>query len=346
MKEVNAAQILSVHNIAKDAMSSVNRRLDTLRGMSSSTTDNISMQGIRLRLKADSDVLSAINKTGALRWMNPSGAIFNNGWAIWSAGDITVGKTDNHADFNISSVSLGVDKRFTPHVAAGLSVRAGKDDTDIGASGTKDHLDSDFMSYSIYGSYALENDVFAQAAMGVSLIDASSRRLTSGSELLGNRDIDQYYVTTSLSKRFKFKSASILPYASLDTSYSRLSSYEETGSTEALYYHRQTNTSFAGKLGLKGHYTLQGDHHSLKTSFNFNYQQDLKSNSDMRVNYVDKPQYVYADTFQGSAKQSFLSGMGLAWGYKGLLTSLDYDHTQQVSWGHVNRVRLEIKAAL
>ncbi|MDP7666208.1 MAG: autotransporter domain-containing protein [Candidatus Poseidoniia archaeon] len=335
------AQTSSVINIANQAITPVNNRLSRLLSAPRDSLANNSHQGIQLSLNSDSNLNSLISQSGLLSGLNSSGDIFDNGWAIWTEGSVVLGKRNGGSDFQVDGITVGVDKRITPSLTTGLAFRMAQEDDDIGSTTS---IDTDSYSATAYGSYAVTNDSFIQAALGYSDVDISSKRLSNTSEVTGDRNADQVYISLSLTHRYDYMGFTLLPYGSFDSSYSTLDTYSETGSNLALTYHDQTVTTLSAKLGLRGSYFIEESYGLFVPRFHVNYQGDIKSDSDAKVSYISTPSTTYSQSYDANASSSWLLGLGLNYHYENLTFSADYERTEQVNWGNSDTFRLMLNA--
>jgi len=335
------AQTNSVINIANQAIKPVNNRLSHLLSSPRDSTANNSHQGIQLSLNSDPNINSAISQSGLLSGLNSSGDIFDNGWAIWTEGSVVLGKRKGGSDFQVDGITVGIDKRVTPSLAAGIALRVAQEDDDIGSTTS---IDTDSYSATAYGSYAVTDDSYIQAALGYSDIDISSKRLSNTGEVTGDRNADQVYMSLSLTHRYDYMGFTLLPYGSFDGSYSTLDTYSETGSNLALTYHEQTIKSLSATLGLRGSYFIEESYGLFVPRFHVNYQGDIKSDSDATVNYISIPSTTFSQSYDANASSSWLLGLGLDYHYENLVFSADYERTQQINWGYSDTFRLMLNA--
>jgi len=335
------AQTQTVARVATQALGTVGNRLSQLIANSSdkTSTANNSYQGIKLALNFDAELDQAISQTGLLTGLNSSGDIFNNGWAVWTDGSVTLGEGKGGSDFQIDGLTFGIDKRVTPLLTVGAALRVAQEDNDIGSDSS---VDSDAYSATAYASYVLNNNFYAQGAFGYSDIDISSKR-TSGVDVLeGNRDADQVYMSLSLTKELEHMGMTLLPYGSFNGSYSTLDKYSETGSNQALTYHKQNVKDLSVTLGVRGQMAIQKSYGLFVPRFHVNYQGHFNSDSDAQVNYVSVPSTTFSSSFDASSSSSWLFGLGADYMYDTLMLTVDYERTQNINWGHSDTFRLTL----
>jgi len=337
------AQTQTAARVATQALGTVGNRLSQLIANSSdkTSTANNSYQGIKLVLNLDPELDQAISQTGLLTGLNSSGDIFNNGWAVWTDGSVTLGEGKGGSDFQIDGLTFGIDKRITPLLTVGAALRVAQEDNDIGSDSS---VDSDAYSATAYASYVLNNDFYVQGAFGYSDIDISSKR-TSGVDVLeGNRDADQVYMSLSLTKELEHMGMTLLPYGSFNGSYSTLDKYSETGSNQALTYHKQNVKDLSVTLGVRGQMAIQQSYGLFVPRFHVNYQGHFNSDTDAQVNYVSVPSTTFSNSFDATSSSSWLFGLGADYEYDALTLSVDYERTQNINWGHNDTFRLTLSA--
>jgi len=337
------AQTQTAARVATQALNTVGNRLSQLITPSSDNNDtaNNSHQGIKIVMGVDPNVGNALAQTGLLSGLNSSGDIFNNGWAVWTEGTIILGKSEGGSDFQIDGITVGFDKRITPQFTAGLALRAAQADNDVGAT---EKVDSDAYSATVYGSYVLNNNSYLQGALGYSDIEFSTERTDNTGTLSGDRDADQVYASLSFTRQFEYKGVTLLPYGSFDGSYSTLDSYSEKGTGAALTFHEQDVKSLSATIGLRGQYLIQQSNGWLAPRFHINYQGDIDSDSDAKINYVSIPSTTFSRSFDAISSSSWLFGVGFDYQYNNLSFSADYEHTEEVGWGYSDAFRLKLEA--
>ncbi|MDA1339207.1 MAG: autotransporter outer membrane beta-barrel domain-containing protein [Proteobacteria bacterium] len=338
--ELIQAQTDTVVRIASQSIKPVNNRLSQLISAPRNSLANNSHQGIQLSIE-DPTVNSTLSQTGLISGLNSSADIFNNGWAIWTDGSVVIGKGKGGTDFHIDGITAGIDKRITPLLTAGLALRVAQEDSDVGVASS---IDTDSYSATAYGSYALNENTYIQSAIGYSDIDISSKRISNTDVFEGNRDASQVYMSLSLTRQFEYEGLTLLPYGSFDGSYSTLDSYSETGSNLALTYHEQDIKAFAATIGLRGKYFIEHSYRLFVPRFHVNYQGDIKSDTDVSVNYVSTPSTTFNSSFDANSSSSWLFGLGIDYQYNNLNFSADYERTQEINWGYSDTFRLMLNA--
>jgi outer membrane autotransporter protein len=335
------SQATNVVNIAHSAVAPVKDRLNNLLSAPRDRLSSNSRQGIQLSMNIDPAVNTLLSQTGLLSGLAPSGDLFNNGWAVWTAGEVTLGKGRGSSDFHIESLTVGADKRITPAFTAGLAFRIGQEDNDVG---TASKVDSEFFSGTAYASYSVADRSYVQGALGYSKIDISTERADNAGALTGNRDAEQVYLSITLTREFDFKGLTLLPYGSLDGSHSKLDAYSEVGSFNALSYNEQKIKALSGTVGLRGSYLIKHLYGIFSPRFHINYQGDIKSDSSVTVNFVNIPSTTFTRSFDANASSSWLFGLGIDYSYEKVNFSADYERTQQIDWGYSNTFRLKLSA--
>lgn len=340
--ELIQAQTQTVVRVADQAIGTVNNRLSQLivTSKGKDKTTNNSYQGIKLVTNLGPNVDSALLQSGLLSGLNSSGDLFHNGWAVWTEGSVILGKSNGRSDFRVEGITVGIDKRITPSLTAGLAFRAAQGDIDVGAT---EKVDTDAYSATVYGSYILTNDSYIQGALGYSDIDFSTERTDDIGTLSGNRDADQVYLSLSFTRQFEYRGLTLLPYGSFDGSYSTLDSYSETGTGLALTYHEQDVRTLAATIGLRGRYFIQQSNGSFIPRFHIHYQGDINSDNDAKVSYVSVPSTTYSSSFDAISSSSWLFGLGFDYQYNNLNFSADYERTQEINWGYSDAFRLKLE---
>jgi outer membrane autotransporter protein len=288
------AQVNLMSNLSSEVMGPVSRRLGTVQRFDLDTTANLSEQGVSLAFTAP-EVEQVLSYSGLLDQLTPSGNWLGDGWAVWSEGRVTVGWSEDDAnssfDFDIDAITVGADKRFTPHLTAGLAMRIAEQETKYGQSSSQ--MDSVAYSLAGYGSYVRDDSTFLQGALGYSSVDMDSYRRHETGTLSGNRNGDVYQASLIYGYQYEKFGVNLSPYGQIDGSYAKLASYSESGTNAALVFDSQTIKQWALGGGLRAHSLIEMPWGDVIPRVDFRYQYDTLIQSEANLAYVMAPDTVF-----------------------------------------------------
>ena len=240
------------------------------------------------------------------------------GITVWTGGAVNFGKTqpgssDNGIDFTTSGLSMGVDKRFSDTLAAGVGVGYGHDVSDVGNNGSRSAVDS--YNVALYASYRPTTNVYADALLGYQWLSFDARRYVTGdgSTANGSRDGKQLFGSFALGYQYQTQAMLLSPYARLDLAHAQLDAYTETGeATDALSYQRQTVKTTTGNLGLRSQWTIKRDYGTWMPSLRVEYEHDFEGSSQAVMRYADLLSGpLYQATLDDQSRNHTLLGAGV-----------------------------------
>ncbi len=233
------SQTATAKQIAIQASTPVLNRMYWLRRHRAN--DQLSNQNIRLNF-SNSMVASLSNIIPISNKTNEVLDKLSDEWSFWSEGSVSFGRTGDTSTssskkINTKGITLGMDKKISENRLYGYAFRLGKDDVDVGTSGTS--LDTDSFSVSYYGTFIHDDKRFTEGIIGVSTLKTDHIRKGGGSTRTGERDGAQIFGSLNYLTTYKKEDFSITPNLRIDLSYTELSKYREKGPS-ALVFKSQT----------------------------------------------------------------------------------------------------------
>ncbi len=276
---------------------------------------------------------------GNLVALNPTGSISDT-WAIWSAGNITLGNLDAQ-DIFTRSISFGLDRYLDNRkYLFGVAVSLGVADNDIDTT----NIESDAYSFSVYSAFERDNNTTIEGLVGISRIDANIQRYLSNNNALieGKRDINQIFASLTFRGNFKKQAMKFSPYGRVNASYTRLSDYAESG-FGALAYDRQTINNMILYTGLDVDYLIRLNKGTLRPYGVIEYGVDISLSSTAELYYLDVPNTKYTITTEDKATHNLKFGAGLEYkSQNGAYVSAGYERTEAIDSGHLDSFDLEL----
>ncbi len=294
------------------------------------------------------------NTLGHLTALNPlSGNSISDSisdtWAIWTAGNITLGDYDattttSAQDSFSQNISLGVD-RYTANdkQLLGVAVSLGTGDVEIGNNDTT--LNSDAISFAVYTALDLHNNTAIEGMIGVGGINVDTKRRGNDNILLtGSRDIKQIFASLTFRGKFQQKDINLSPYGRVNVSYSSLGDFAESGSDFALTYNKQDINNLVLYTGLDVDYLIELNQGALRPFGVVEYGADISPSSDAELYYLSDPtRQIYTLSTDGSATHNLKFGIGVEYkSQTGAYGSVGYERTEIIDSGHTDSFDLEL----
>ena len=299
------------------------------------------------------------NTLGHLTALNPlSGNSISDSisdtWAIWTAGNVTLGDYDAttttaHDSFS-QNISLGVD-RYTANDTQllGVAVSLGRGDVEIGNNDAT--LNSDAISFAVYTALDLykhtviEGMTAIEGMIGVGGITVDTKRRGNDNILLtGSRDIKQIFASLTFRGKFQQKDINLSPYGRVNVSHSRLGDFAESGSDFALTYSKQDINNLVLYTGLDVDCLIELNKGALRPFGVVEYGADISPSSDAELYYLSDPtRRIYTLSTDGSATHNLKFGIGIEYkAQTGAYGSVGYERTEIVDSGHTDSFDLEL----
>ncbi len=275
----------------------------------------------------------------------------NAAFGLWASGTIRSGNQDGrngdaNVDFETDGVSVGADYRLNDAFAFGGGVGYGRDESDIGDTGSRGEADA--FTLALYASYSPGDRWFVDMLLGYQSLGYDLRRHVVANDSLvnGSRDGAQWFGSVSTGADIQRGHWQITPYARMDVAQATLDGYAETGDPlYALAYGELDVETTTGNAGVRIDYRREMDWGAFSPQLRLEYQRDFKGNGAQTMQYADAPSGPFYRTRLSDFDRSRLVlGAGLLFSadndwsfkldYRGLIGSGgDRDHGLQFEVG-------------
>jgi len=285
--------------------STVSSRLGYLR--QNKDNQNLSKQNIKLDF--GNAILTSL--TNELLAKNDKSIIPDN-WSSWSEGSISVSKIGDRLGSSSSetdgqALALGFDTKLNDNDLLGFAIQYGKNDTDIGSSGSA--TDSKNYNLSIYRTRPLDNNNFIEGMFGVGLIESDLVRVSGSNTLTGSRSGTQIFGSINYGKTIDKGDFNLTPIGRIDLGYTELDAYSETG-TDALTYAKKTIESGLASVGLEFSDIVKFNDNKFKPFGSIEYGMDFSNSSNAKMNYVSDTSTIYTYTQGANSNHLITSVVG------------------------------------
>ena len=345
VRGINDAQINTAKKFAEDTRVATFKRLDILRA---NKYQNTSAQRIELLFqnelfkKVSNNVASSTQaKFNPIQKLDQ---ILPNDWEAWTEGSISFGKIGETSlssaqDIDGFGITVGADRKMDEDQILGVAVRVGNTDVDVGTFSSA--VDTNALSFSVYGINSLEDKNFLKHVFGVSYLDSDIVRKDEGNTNThtGDREGKQVFGSLDIGREYEGGDLTISSIGSIDGSYTALDSYTESG-TNAISYNDQDIKSLMASLGVLIDRDINLQNSNVKSRVNLEYGKEFASNSKVVTSYVsDSESFEYqADN---KNRDIYTAGLGLDLKHdQGLTISTDYERQQIKGHGFINKFTL------
>ncbi|MFL2792026.1 MAG: Ig-like domain-containing protein, partial [Paracoccaceae bacterium] len=329
------AQLDTTNRFAQHSTNSVLKRVEWLR--IHRNDKELSRQGITLKF-INSTMAEIADIAQLSKSINKSSNLFNNDWAVWSDGNITIGEIEETSTASIrgirsSGITIGMDKIINKNQMFGAALRIEDDKNDIGTTGTK--LNTDGYSLSFYGTNQINDNTFIASTLGIGLLRVKSTRIHQSGILSGIREGDQIFgsilfgTETPLYNNGKVNNqATLTLYGRLDGGYTTLQNYSEFGTVAALIYNEQNLRTAKGSIGMKADDKIKLNELTFMPRARIEYGWDFSNSSDAIISYNTYPNTNYTFAIDPSRNANLRLGLGadIELG-KDLFFTMDYQRT-------------------
>ena len=321
------AQTEAAKRILQHATTPALNRMDWLRRHRKE--DNLTNQNIKFQFS--NEMLSSLSKVISTSFDVNEVSNLSDNWSFWSEGSISVGKigdtsSSSSKDINSNGITIGVDKKIDENRMYGYALRFGRDDVDVGTSGTS--LDTEAYSLSLYGTFPHDDTKFIDSVIGISSLKTDHVRKSGANTLTGDRSGRQVFGSINFRTTYNKEKFNITPNGRIDLGYTELSEYSEIG-TDALIYDKQKIKTGMVSFGMMLDDTVQFESITLKPNGRLEYGTDFSPSSDATVSYVSDPSTDYTLSVSHEATHNIRAGLGFDFiTESGLTVMTNYERDQ------------------
>lgn len=238
-------------------------------------------------------------------------------YRVWAAGAITLGRrdeADGQAELSLSTqgISVGLDTAVSDRLDVGVGLGYGREETDIGNSGSR--MEADSWVVAAYASYRPSPQTFLDGVIGYGdLAFDLRRRASDGTLLAGSRDGTALFWSVGGGYDRRGPNHVFTGYGRLEGLSGELDAYTETGSAFwALAYAQRDVDSLQSVLGARWRWTRTDGDDSITPSLRLEWRHEFESGGDQLIRYSDwagSPDYRLAGDAWDS--DEVLVGVGL-----------------------------------
>ena len=302
--------------------------------------NNLSEQGIKIKFSDEeyTEIATALNFD---KYINRTKDLFNNNWAFWSEGTVTLGEIDNTSlaslqEIQTTGITIGVDKKVSDRRMYGFALRVGLDDVDIGTSDT--NLKTDMFSLSSYATFPFNNKTFIDTNIGISSLKIDSRRKHEAGFLNGNRNGNQIFGSIVYGGEFIKKDLNISPYGRIDLGYTILDEYLESDKISALKYNEMKIENSKSSLGFLINNSYEINNLKFKPFSRFEYGRGSTDSNDTIVSYYKAyPNTNYTNKGENKLSDNYRVTIGTDLDIgKNIFYTASFERNEEIDSGYTN----------
>ena len=272
--------------------------------------DNLTNQNIKFNFS--NAMLASLSKVMPVAAKVNEASNLSDTWSFWSEGSISVGKigdtsSSSSKDIDSNGITIGMDKKIDENNMYGYAFRFGRDEVEVGTSGTS--LDTNSYSLSLYGTFPHEDTKFIDSVLGVSSLKTDHVRKSGSNTLTGERNGRQVFGSINFRTTYNKEKFNITPSGRIDLGYTELSEYSEIG-TDALIYDKQQIGTGMASIGFKLDDTIQFESITFKPSGLLEYGANFSPSSNATVSYVSDPSTDYKLSIAHEETHNIRTGLG------------------------------------
>ena len=231
----------------------------------------------------------------------------------WSEGSIGIGRI---GDTSISStkkietdaITVGADKFTNNNGIKGLAFRVGRNNVDVGTSGS--NLDTDTYNITYYATSPFEDDTkFIDTIIGFGKLKSDLLTVLDGKNLTADRTGNQLYGTIKIKDEIKKDNLILIPSGRFDYGHTILNSYKESGNgaIDVKKQHVRTKKLRAAIAMVED---LSNDKYAFKRHGKLEYVADIDRSSSFKYTYVSDNSTSFNDTLNTGALHNLNGEIG------------------------------------
>ncbi len=311
---------------------------------------NLSNQNIKLNFS--NTMLSSLNQLPISSFKKISttkrNTDSNKKYFYWSEGNITLGRVGDSdiastKEISTNSLTFGLDKFTDDYGIDGLAFRFGRDDVDVGNSGS--HLDSNTFNVTYYNTSPVENDTkFVDKFFGIGKLSSDIITDVGGNKLTAKRKGYQVYGTYRLKEEFIKGKLTFINSGQLDLGHTLLKRYKESGKEEAAI---RVKDQHVGTFNLRHSIAvvedLSNEKYQFKRHGKLEYLVDGDRSSDIKYSYANDPSNSYKDKLEVGSVHNINAEIGLDLIFPDRYSIfLIYERNQAINSGHNDNLYIAI----
>ena len=264
----------------------------------------------------------------------------------WSEGNIAVGRIGDTSiastkKIGTDAITVGADKFDNDNGIRGLAFRVGRNDVDIGSSGS--NLDTDTYNLTYYTTSPIKGDTkFLDTVFGIGKLSSDLLTVLDGKNLIADRTGEQIYGTIRIKDEIKRNNLTLIPSGRFDIGHTVLKAYKESGNG-AIDVKKQHVRSKKIRLGISAVEDLSDDQYTFKRHGKLEYVADIDRYSDFKYTYVGDTSVNFDDRLKSGALHNVNGEIGIDIIMpENFSIFIIYERNQALKKGHTDKIHIAI----
>ena len=264
----------------------------------------------------------------------------------WSEGSFAIGRIGDTSiastrKIDTDAVTLGADKFTNDNGIKGLAFRIGRNNIDVGNSGS--NLDTDTYNITYYTTSPIKDDTkFLDTVIGFGSLNSDILTMLDGKKLIAQREGNQLYGTLRIKDEIKKDNLTYIPSGRFDIGHTILQDYDEKG-TGAVHVEEQHIRSKKIRAGLAAVEDLSDDDYTYKRHGKIEYVADIDRSSNFKYTYSGDTNSSFNDTLHSGSLHNISGEVGVDIVLPSSFSIfLIYERDQALGSGYTDKIHIAI----
>ena len=264
----------------------------------------------------------------------------------WSEGSFAIGRIGDTSiastrKIDTDAVTLGADKFTNDNGIKGLAFRIGRNNIDVGNSGS--NLDTDTYNITYYTTSPIKDDTkFLDTVIGFGSLNSDILTMLDGKKLIAQRTGNQLYGTLRIKDEIKKDNLTYIPSGRFDIGHTILQDYDEKG-TGAVHVEEQHIRSKKIRAGLAAVEDLSDDDYTYKRHGKIEYVADIDRSSNFKYTYSGDTSSSFNDTLHSGSLHNISGEVGVDIVLPSSFSIfLIYERDQALGSGYTDKIHIAI----
>jgi len=264
----------------------------------------------------------------------------------WSEGSIAIGRIGDtsiasNRKVDTDAITFGADKFTNDNGIKGLAFRIGRNNIDVGNSGS--NLDTDTYNITYYTTSPIKDDTkFLDTVIGFGSLNSDILTMLDGKKLIAQRTGNQLYGTLRIKDEIKKDNLTYIPSGRFDIGHTILQDYDEKG-TGAVHVEEQHIRSKKIRAGLAAVEDLSDDDYTYKRHGKIEYVADIDRSSNFKYTYSGDTSTSFNDTLHSGSLHNISGEVGVDIVLPSSFSIfLIYERDQALGSGYTDKIHIAI----
>ncbi len=264
----------------------------------------------------------------------------------WSEGSFAVGRIGDSSiastkKIGTDAITVGADRLTNNNGIKGLAFRVGRNDVDIGTSGS--NLDTDTYNLTYYATSPIKDDTkFLDTIVGIGKLNSNILNNLDGKNLTADRNGGQLYGTIRIKDEIKKNNLTLIPSGRFDIGHTILDNYKETGNG-SIKVEKQHVRSKKIRAGLAAVEDLSNDNYTFRRHGKLEYFANIDRSSNFEYTYVSDTTKKFNETLKTGSLHNLSGEIGIDIIMSNSFSIfLIYERNQELGTGYTDKMHIAL----